>query len=433
MVIGVALGGACEGIAEDGESFDGDFRQQGLLIFEMTVGSGYADSREVRRIAQGEALDAVFVDEGKRSVDQGGPQVSVMVRALGFQGWQTAVPPVLFYTNVNRFNIYVNLFHMDNRLRKLFAAAPGLTILGFIMAADLVFAACGLVVDRRVITGAPAWLKPAKFALSTMIASWSFAYCIASTRIWPRFTRGLDIVLAVGLAIEIALIDMQAARGTTSHFNVSTPFDGAVFAVMGVSILCIWMTMLLLTIVLFRQPYASSAWGWSLRLGMVLALIGTGSGGLMAVPNSQQLAEAHATGRMPIAGAHTVGAPDGGPGLPVTGWSADHGDLRVAHFLGMHGLQVLPLLAWWIARRRFAPDPRTQRNLIFAIAGSYLALFGLILWQAFRGQSIARPDSLSLASFTAWLVLTAVALAVIHQRHWTLSRPITTESKEGIS
>jgi hypothetical protein len=298
---------------------------------------------------------------------------------------------------------------MRHRFSVLFTAAPGLTILGFVMAADLVFCLCGLVVDRRVITGAPAWLKPAKFALSTMIAAWSFAFCISSTRIWPRVTRALDIVLAAGLAIEIALIDMQAARGTTSHFNFATPFDGAVFAVMGVSILCIWLGMLLLTIVLFRQSYASSAWGWSLRLGMVLALIGTGSGGLMAVPNSRQLAEAHASGRLPIAGAHTVGAPDGGPGLPVTGWSADHGDLRVAHFLGMHGLQVLPLLAWWMGRRRFAGDDRTLVKLVFVTAASYLALFGLILWQAFRGQSIAQPDSLSMASFTAWLVLTAVA------------------------
>jgi hypothetical protein len=283
------------------------------------------------------------------------------------------------------------------------------------MAADLVFTMCGLVVDRRVITGAPAWLKPAKFALSTMIAAWSFAFCIASTRIWPKVTRALDIALAAGLAIEIALIDMQAARGTTSHFNVSTSLDSAVWEVMGVSILCIWLAMLSLTIVLFRQPYASSAWGWSLRLGMVLALIGTGSGGLMTLPNSQQLAEAHASGRLPTIGAHTVGAPDGGPGLPVTGWSADHGDLRVAHFLGMHGLQVLPLLAWWIGRR-FAGDDRTQVKLIFAIAASYLALFGLILWQAFRGQSIAQPDSLSLASFTAWLVVTAVAVFVIRDQ-----------------
>jgi hypothetical protein len=302
---------------------------------------------------------------------------------------------------------------MKHRFSVLFAAAPGLTILGFVMAADLVFAMCGLAVDRRVITGAPAWLKPAKFALSTMIAAWSFAFCIASTRIWQRVTRALDIALAAGLFIEIALIDVQAARGTTSHFNVATPLDGAVWAVMGVSILCIWLAMLLLTVVLFRQPYASPAWGWSLRLGMVLALIGTGSGGLMTVPNSQQLAEAHVSGRLPTVGAHTVGAPDGGPGLPVTGWSADHGDLRVAHFLGMHGLQVLPLLAWWIGRRRFAGDDRTQVKLIFAIAASYLALFGLILWQAFRGQSIVQPDSLSLAGFTVWVVLTAVALILI--------------------
>jgi len=302
---------------------------------------------------------------------------------------------------------------MKRRFSVLFAAAPALTILGFIMAADLVVALCGLVVDRRVITGAPAWLKPAKFALSTMIAAWSFAFCIASTRIWPRVTRALDMALATGLFIEIALIDIQAARGTTSHFNVSTPLDGAVWAVMGVSILCIWLAMLLLSVVLFRQPYASPAWGWSLRLGMVLALIGTGSGGLMTVPNSQQLAEAHVSGRLPTVGAHTVGAPDGGPGLPVTGWSADHGDLRVAHFLGMHGLQVLPLLAWWIGRRRIAGEERTQVKLIFAIAASYLALFGLILWQAFRGQSIARPDSLSLISFTAWVVVSAVALSLV--------------------
>jgi hypothetical protein len=326
--------------------------------------------------------------------------------------------------NVNSINIHVNLFHMESKrvVALGYAAAPGLTVLGFIMAADLVFCMMGLVVDRRVITGAPAWLKPAKFALSTMIACWSFAFCMASTTIWPGVRRVLDVVLAAGLFIEIALIDMQAARGTSSHFNLGTRFDAAVFGVMGVSIACIWLGMLVLTVVLFRQSFAGSAWGWSLRLGMVLALIGTGSGALMTVPNSRQLVEAHVTGRLPIAGGHTVGAPDGGRGLPVTGWSADHGDLRVAHFLGMHGLQVLPLLAWWIARRRVPVDARTQRNLVFAAATSYLALFGLILWQAFRGQSIVQPDGLSLEVFAMWLVFTAVAVVSILVR-----------GKEGIS
>jgi hypothetical protein len=303
---------------------------------------------------------------------------------------------------------------MDILLARLRRAAPALTIVGFVMAADLVFCLIGLVVDRRVITGAPAWLKPAKFALSTMIACWSFAYCIASITIWPRFVRALDILLAAGLFLEIALIDMQAARGTTSHFNNGTHFDAMVYAVMGLSIACIWLSMLLLTIVLFRQPFAGSAWGWSLRLGMVLALFGTGSGGLMTMPSSRQLAEAHATGRMPIVGAHTVGAPDGGRGLPVTGWSVEHGDLRIAHFIGMHGLQVLPLLAWWIARRRLPQG--TQRHLVFSLAASYLALFLLLLWQAFRGQPIVQPDRLTVESFALWLMLTAVAVVIFKRK-----------------
>jgi hypothetical protein len=317
--------------------------------------------------------------------------------------------------NVNLININVNLFYMVSRRAVAlgYDAAPALTVLGFIMAADLVFCMLGLVVDRRVITGAPAWLKPAKFALSTMIACWSFAFCMASTTIWPRLRRVLDVVLAAGLFIEIALIDMQAARGTSSHFNLATQFDAAVFGVMGVSIVGIWLGMLVLTVLLFRQSFAGSAWGWSLRLGMILALVGTGSGALMTVPNSRQMAEAHVTGRLSVAGGHTVGAPDGGPGLPVTGWSADHGDLRIAHFLGMHGLQVLPLLAWWMARRWPPADARTQRNVIFTAATSYLALFGLILQQAFRGQSIAQPDSLTLEVFAMWLVFTLVAVVSI--------------------
>jgi len=79
-------------------------------------------------------------------------------------------------------------------------------------------------------------------------------------------------------------------------------------------------------------------------------------------------------------------------------------------------LQVLPLLAWWISRRRPAPDERTQRNLVFAMAGSYLAFFGLILWQAFRGQSIAQPDSVSLESLALWVSLTALAVIAISRR-----------------
>ena len=66
-----------------------------------------------------------------------------------------------------------------------------------------------------------------------------------------------------------------------------------------------------------------------------------------------------------------------------------------------------------MARWRPAPDVGTQRNLVFAIAASYLALFGLLLWQAFRGQSIVQPDRLSLASYALWLGITVVAVFAI--------------------
>jgi hypothetical protein len=48
---------------------------------------------------------------------------------------------------------------------------------------------------------------------------------------------------------------------------------------------------------------------------------------------------------------HTIGAPDGGAGLPFFNWSTQHGDLRAAHFLGMHALQLLPLMGYYISRR----------------------------------------------------------------------------------
>ena len=72
-------------------------------------------------------------------------------------------------------------------------------------------------------------------------------------------------------------------------------------------------------VALWRQRFAERSLGWALRLGMVLTILGAMTGPLMTRPTDQQLANVRAGGRMTTVGAHTVGGPDGGAGLPVTG------------------------------------------------------------------------------------------------------------------
>jgi hypothetical protein len=110
---------------------------------------------------------------------------------------------------------------------------------------------------------------------------------------------------------------------------------------------------------------------------------------------------------MLIAGAHTVGAPDGGPGLPGTGWSLDHGDIRVAHFIGLHAMQLLPLLAYGFMRRGW--HDRRRMRTVLALAASYFALYLLLLWQALRGQSITQPDVATVTAVVLWAAATATA------------------------
>jgi hypothetical protein len=126
----------------------------------------------------------------------------------------------------------------------------------------------------------------------------------------------------------------------------------------------------------------------------------------MTHPIATQLAGAHAGQGMPIMGAHTVGAPDGGPGLSGTGWSTEHGDLQIPNFIGLHVLQVLPLIAFMMRRRRLSSDTRVRLTL--AAAGSYFTLVVLLLIQALRGQPILRPDALTFGLFGAWALVTVI-------------------------
>jgi len=267
-------------------------------------------------------------------------------------------------------------------LRRLWAEEPLLTGTGALLLLALIPFLLGLWLDPRVITGVPAWLKPAKFAISTAIYTLTLAWVFLHLREWPRLRRVVGRITAAVMVIEVGLIAVQAARGTTSHFNVGTPLDAAIFSVMGLGILLQTLSAGAVAVALWRQPFADRALGWALRLGLSLSILGASVGGIMTTPNAAQRAEMRATHRPLVSGAHTVGAPDGGPGLPGTGWSTRHGDLRVSHFVGLHALQALPLIAFLFRRR---PEPTRVRLTLLASA-AYALLFAVLLAQALLGR-----------------------------------------------
>ncbi|HEX2167936.1 MAG TPA: hypothetical protein VHG09_11950 [Longimicrobiales bacterium] len=295
--------------------------------------------------------------------------------------------------------------------REMWRASPPLTAVGVLMLFVAGLSLVGVFADPRVITGAPAWLKPFKFAVSTAIYSLTLAWIFTNLTDWPRMRRIVGWTTAIVFILEVGLIDIQAWRGTTSHFNVATTFDRVLFGVMGTAIVMQTFVSVAVAVALWRQRFTDRVLGWALRFGMILTIAGAMTGPLMTRPTAEQLAHARAGGAMTIVGSHSVGGGDGGPGVPVTGWSREHGDVRVAHFVGLHALQVLALIA--LALRGWRRRETVRVRMMVLATVSYATLFLLLLWEALRGRSFVAPDTVALASFAMWAAATAVAIAWI--------------------
>ncbi|MEM1244872.1 MAG: hypothetical protein AAGA81_04540 [Acidobacteriota bacterium] len=247
-------------------------------------------------------------------------------------------------------------------LRELHRRDPLLSWVGWLHVVLALAALVLMSVDGRQITGVNAWVKPFKFCLSITIYCWTVGWLLEHLRHRPRWARVLSIGVAVSMVIEIACILVQAARGTTSHYNVSSAFDIAVFSTMGNLIAVNTLLAVAMLWLFFRRGTGiESTYLWGIRAGLCVFLLGSAAGGQMIA-----------------LGAHTVGAPDGGPGMPLLDWSRIAGDLRIAHGLGLHALQALPLAGFWLGR---AGKPR----LFAGFTGLYVAALAALYLQAMAG------------------------------------------------
>lgn len=310
-------------------------------------------------------------------------------------------------------------------------SAP-LAWLGLFSTAVLVANLVLMVVDLRELTGAPLWLKPAKFSVSIAMAAFTLAALMRQLGPATRGMRRAAWVITAMVFIEILIIDGQAARGLTSHFNFSTPGNALAFEIMGTAITVMTIAVGYLAVIAFRRRFADRALGWGIRLGFVAMLFGSAIAFLMPRPTAGQLATLRAGQSTPVIGAHAVGVPDGGPGLPVTRWSTAGGDLRVPHFMGIHGLQVLPLVGWALSRRRRRAAERLSSETAAArlslIAGlGYLGLVATTLVEALRGRPLLSPDAatLALASAIGLACLATAAPALWPSRQRAVPAPLS--------
>lgn len=228
--------------------------------------------------------------------------------------------------------------------------------------------------DSRQVLGLNVWIKPIKFAASITIYVWTLAWFMQYLR-GPAWCKGLiRWGVAVAMTVEIACIAGQSLRGVPSHFNGATAFDAAVFSAMGLFILFNSVLEALVLVLLLRPyPELPPAYLLGIRLGLVMALLSAGIGLLMI---------AH--------GAHTVGIPDGGAGLPLVNWSTQAGDLRVAHALGLHALQLLPLAGYALSR---LGGRRMSVALTAVLAVAYFLVAGWTYVAAIEGRPLVAASA----------------------------------------
>lgn len=238
-------------------------------------------------------------------------------------------------------------------------------VLFYFGAACLVAALVFLVLTRFTavqVYGVNAWFKPFKFALSTCLFAWAMAwYCHYLTGFNLQLFNWTVVVL---LGLEIAYIALMAGRGDISHYNVSTPVRSALFSMMALAASIVTLYTAYVGILFFTQsfPELPNYYVWAIRLSLIIFVVFAFEGFAMGARLS-----------------HSVGAVNDNSNWFIVGWSKTVGDLRVAHFIGMHALQVLPVLSFYLLKS-------TRATILVALVYALLAVFTLV--QALQGKPL---------------------------------------------
>jgi len=268
---------------------------------------------------------------------------------------------------------------MGDQLQSYWHEAEGyqklLYCTGFLLLTSAVFHTIVLIVTGGTLEGDVSFRKAVSFGeafgLTAISLAWFLTFIAKKRILWWI----LSSLYSVATFIEVFLVTMQVWRGVPSHFNFSTPFDAAVFGIMGVSI-SLHIPLIVGTLVgsLFYLNVAAS-FKWAISSSLLLLIASQIFGIVMIVNNS-----------------NTIGLA---------------GQMKIPHALSLHAAQLLPLLAWLLSFTDFSENKRT-RFVMTGIA-SYTVLVAITAFQALNGVTIVDlnlPTSFIFLASTAILGIT---------------------------
>jgi len=221
-----------------------------------------------------------------------------------------------------------------------------------------------LAVDDRLVLGINPWIKPIKFCLSASIYVFTIAWFLHYIKSYSRIKKWISYLTGITIIIDILIITFQAFRGLQSHFNYTTYFDQILFGIMG---LCIGISTLMIVIyflILFiGKSSISLPYRLSILLSIFIFLVGSWVGGVMI-----------------SIGSHTIGAEDGSFGILFFNWSREFGDLRIAHFLGLHAIQIIPMCYYFFIAK--VNNVKLEYLLITIVSLIYSTAIAFLFHQA---------------------------------------------------
>ncbi len=296
---------------------------------------------------------------------------------------------------------------MSKFVSKAWVCNRVLTVLVAFSLVCMVISLFGLAFDQRLISGEHAWIKPVKFSASLAIYGltlhWLSQFLTSQSSSFQKVCQAA----LLGTVAELSIIITQVMRGASSHFNAGTPFDNAMAWLAALAILPVALGTIAIFFMLLRERNLPPVLGAALKWGVLLTVVGCIPGVLMLLPAAVQDFITHSKQVY----AHCSGIPQAGPGLPFLGWSTVAGDLRVAHFVGIHALQFFPVAAFLLMKFLPKLSALRQELLIGNIGATYLAAIMLLTHQALLAEPLTAPShhTLAYAVLLALISLNAAA------------------------